>query len=224
MPSEGKRYRLPTATEYLRAGRGAGTSPYPWGDNVLDTELVCAERATEEIRSASLLGLLAGGTREIVGLCGNLPEFVTVGEGRDSRLLLAGGFYELPADSCTLDSFLDTRWGKVEWPKRQPLDEIERDVFLSVAYVFDIEDMDALGLETSFEEDLAAGPEGMERAVDDLQSTFDLEIPEEDAAAFRTIGDVVDYLDARGGRITPIPFNNLAAYAGFRVVRVLDRF
>jgi len=108
-----QRCRLPTVAEYLRAGRGDGVDPYPWGTDPLDPRLVCAGRRDDEKRSVSLLGRLGDAAPRIVGLTGNLAEFVRDKE----RVLLAGGFYALPAAGCTLDSFLDAKWAYVEWQR-----------------------------------------------------------------------------------------------------------
>jgi len=106
-----RRCRIPTVGEYLRAGRGAATTPYPWGDDPSNALLVCyREDRDEEPRSVALLG--RAGAR-LLGLVGNVAEYVR--DEPAGRLLLAGGHYSFPAAICTLDSFIDTDWPLVEY-------------------------------------------------------------------------------------------------------------
>jgi len=111
LPEPGGRFRIPTADEFVRAGRGDADWPYPWGGDPLDPALVCAGRRDSEGRAVSLLGRLGANAPRIVGLAGNLPEFVS--DPPRDRLLLAGGCYEFQAESCTLDSFLSAAWQRV---------------------------------------------------------------------------------------------------------------
>jgi len=104
----GRIVRLPTVAEFLRAGRGEGASPYPWGDNALDSRLICAGRRDDEQRPVSWLRFES---ERIFGLAGNLPEWVH--DERQSRDLLAGGFFRLPPAYCTLDTFFDSSWESV---------------------------------------------------------------------------------------------------------------
>ncbi len=118
--------RLPTVGEYLRAGRGDGTSLYPPPITPLSPDLVCAGRTGDEARAASLLGSEGAARREILGLVGNVLEFVH--DDIEDRTLLAGGCYLFPKDACTLDSFLDPRWKVVDVPEEYVTDdgELER--------------------------------------------------------------------------------------------------
>lgn len=103
--------RLPTVAEYLRAGRQDALTPYPWGDDPLRSELVCSGRRDDEDRAISLSGRFGTAANVIHGLVGNLPEIV---EHTPERFLLAGGFFKLPAECCTLDTFVDFSWLYVE--------------------------------------------------------------------------------------------------------------
>jgi hypothetical protein len=120
--STGHRCRIPTATEFLRAARGDGTDPYALGQGVWDALLVCRREGDDPPRPVSLLGrarLLpeAPGTGapepRLVGLAGNVAEYVR--DERGDRLLLAGGSYRFPAETCTLDTFFDAAWNHVEY-------------------------------------------------------------------------------------------------------------
>jgi len=116
-----KRCRLPTVGEFLRAGRGSGRDPYPWGADASNPKLICARAFDEAGRTVSLLG--RHGDEPLVGLVGNLPEYVwdpdwqdpDPGNGTTGRWLLAGGCYRFPPELCTLDSFLDAAWEYVEF-------------------------------------------------------------------------------------------------------------
>jgi formylglycine-generating enzyme required for sulfatase activity len=151
-----KRCRLPTVGEFLRAGRGSGREPYPWGDDDSSPLLVCARVADaedlpevedlpdgegvpedeslfadtpedevvgqQEERTVSLLGRYGERAPPLVGLVGNLPEYVWDPDWQDpdpgrppGRWLLAGGCYRFPPELCTLDSFLDATWEYVEF-------------------------------------------------------------------------------------------------------------
>jgi formylglycine-generating enzyme required for sulfatase activity len=118
-----RRCRLPTVGEFLRAGRGSGREPYPWGADASNSLLVCARGFDDEERTVSLLGRRRGRAQPLVGLVGNLPEYVWDPDwqdadpenGKTGRWLLAGGCYRFPPELCTLDSFLDASWEYVEF-------------------------------------------------------------------------------------------------------------
>jgi len=112
--------RLPTAAEFIRAGRGAGDEPYPWGDNTFSLELICDGRADDWDRAVSLYRFLDRPDHPIAGLCGNLLEIVRA-PGDEERYWLAGGCYQFPPESCTLDDFLPIEWVRVWVPI--PLEE-----------------------------------------------------------------------------------------------------
>ncbi|MHC4931498.1 MAG: SUMF1/EgtB/PvdO family nonheme iron enzyme, partial [Planctomycetota bacterium] len=69
----GRPCRIPTAAEFLRAGRGAATAPYPPGYGIYDTRLICAGRGDELGRAVSLLSEEGD---QPLGLAGNLTELV----------------------------------------------------------------------------------------------------------------------------------------------------
>ncbi len=113
--------RLPNIGEYLRAGRGDGTMPYPPPITALSPDLICADRTGDEARAASLLGSEAAARGEILGLVGNVLEYVR--DEIEERTLLAGGCYLFPKDACTLDSFLDPAWKVVDVPEEYVTDD-----------------------------------------------------------------------------------------------------
>jgi formylglycine-generating enzyme required for sulfatase activity len=94
---------LPTVAQFVRAGRGDRLDPYPWGDDRSQRGLVARWNAIEP-RPFSLLGWLGRDAPPLVGLCGNVLEYVI--DEATGRELLAGGCFDLPARYCTLDSFL----------------------------------------------------------------------------------------------------------------------
>jgi acyl carrier protein len=137
-------------------------------------------------------------------------------------MLLAGGFYELWAESCTLDSFLDSRWSYVEVVRPQPPDVIEDLVIQRICDVM-AWNRDDVGHETLFAEEDEARAELLREIVAELNDEFGLTIGEAEAAHFRRVADLVEYVTALGGRPVRIPYQ-LPAYVGFRIVRVLDQF
>jgi len=116
----GRRCSVPTPAQYLRAARGDGDAPYPWGDDRNDPELMPSSRREPLSRA---FALSPTSLRPVVGLAGNVAELVREESG---RLLLAGGFYELPARLVTLDCFLDATWDSVQF-KIEPEDGLEED-------------------------------------------------------------------------------------------------
>ncbi|MCK6462078.1 MAG: formylglycine-generating enzyme family protein, partial [Planctomycetes bacterium] len=105
----GRRCSIPTVAQYLRAARGDGTSPYPWGDDENDPELSPSCRLEPSFSRS--FALAPSAARPIVGLAGNVAEFVR----DEGRVLLAGGFYELPPRLVTLDCFLDAGWDSLQY-------------------------------------------------------------------------------------------------------------
>ncbi len=116
-----RRCSIPTAAQYLRAARGDGDAPYPWGDDRNDPELRPSSRP--EPPPARAFSLAPTALRPVVGLAGNVAEFVREDDG---RLLLAGGFYDLPTRLVTLDCFLDAAWNTVQFAI-EPEDGLEED-------------------------------------------------------------------------------------------------
>ena len=107
--------RSPLTVFHAPAGRGEGTDPYPWGASPRSTLLICEGFRTSENRPVSLLGRFGENAPPLVGLAGNLLEWVTDGVERGDPIappewMLAGGCYALPPEGCTLDSILDSKW------------------------------------------------------------------------------------------------------------------
>jgi len=105
------RCAIPTAAQYLRAARGEGTSPYPWGDDENDVELLPSCRQEYPSRP---FALTPSASRPVVGLAGNVAEFVR-DPAAGGRVLLAGGFYDLPPRLVTADCFLDADWDSIQY-------------------------------------------------------------------------------------------------------------
>jgi formylglycine-generating enzyme required for sulfatase activity len=118
----GRTCRVPHLAEYLRAGRGNGRDPYPWGWDKDNSLLVCS-RIPEAVRSpVSLIGRTGGAAGPaFLGLAGNVAEYVW--DEPSGRLLIAGGHYHLPPAFCTLDDLWDAAWEGVEWEVRRDDDE-----------------------------------------------------------------------------------------------------
>lgn len=56
---------------------------------------------------------------------------------------------------------------------------------------------DGLSMETSLKEDLDADSLDAVEVIMALEEEFDIEIPDEDAENFKTIGDIVGYIENR---------------------------
>ena len=56
----------------------------------------------------------------------------------------------------------------------------------------DLDDADSLTMETSLKDDLDAV-----EVIMALEEEFDIEIPDEEAENFKTIGDIVEYIEAQ---------------------------
>ncbi|MBN9647037.1 acyl carrier protein [Terrisporobacter glycolicus] len=60
-----------------------------------------------------------------------------------------------------------------------------------------LDDKDGLSMETSLKEDLDADSLDAVEVIMGLEEEFDIEIPDEDAENFKTIGDIVEYIENR---------------------------
>ena len=58
-----------------------------------------------------------------------------------------------------------------------------------------LDDSDSLNMETSLKEDLDADSLDAVEVIMALEEAFDIEIPDEDAENFKTIGDIVEYIE-----------------------------
>ena len=58
-----------------------------------------------------------------------------------------------------------------------------------------LDDSDSLAMETSLKEDLDADSLDAVEVIMALEEAFDIEIPDEDAENFKTIGDIVEYFE-----------------------------
>ena len=58
-----------------------------------------------------------------------------------------------------------------------------------------LDDSDSLAMETSLKEDLDADSLDAVEVIMALEEAFDIEIPDEDAENFKTIGDIVEYIE-----------------------------
>ncbi|MCC3863961.1 acyl carrier protein [Terrisporobacter petrolearius] len=56
---------------------------------------------------------------------------------------------------------------------------------------------DVLSMETSLKEDLDADSLDAVEVIMALEEEFDIQIPDEDAENFKTIGDIVEYIENR---------------------------
>lgn len=59
-----------------------------------------------------------------------------------------------------------------------------------------LDDADSLSMETSLKEDLDADSLDAVEVIMALEEEFDIEIPDEDAEHFKTIGDIVEYIES----------------------------
>lgn len=59
-----------------------------------------------------------------------------------------------------------------------------------------LDDADALSMETSLKEDLDADSLDAVEVIMALEDEFDIEIPDEFAENFNTIGDIVEYIES----------------------------
>lgn len=60
-----------------------------------------------------------------------------------------------------------------------------------------LDDKDGLSMETSLKGDLDADSLDAVEVIMGLEEEFDIEIPDEDAENFKTIGDIVEYIENR---------------------------
>ena len=58
-----------------------------------------------------------------------------------------------------------------------------------------LDDSDSLAMETSLKEDLDADSLDAVEVIMALEEAFDIEIPDEDAENFKTIADIVNYIE-----------------------------
>lgn len=58
-----------------------------------------------------------------------------------------------------------------------------------------LDDSDSLAMETSLKEDLDADSLDAVEVIMALEEAFDIEIPDEYAENFKTIGDIVEYIE-----------------------------
>ena len=61
----------------------------------------------------------------------------------------------------------------------------------------DLDDSDSLTMETSLKDDLDADSLDAVEVIMALEEEFDIEIPDEEAEYFKTIGDIVEYIEAQ---------------------------
>lgn len=64
-----------------------------------------------------------------------------------------------------------------------------------IAEQLGIDDLDELTLETSLKDDLDADSLDAVEVIMALEEKYDIEIPDEDAENFKTIGDIVEYVE-----------------------------
>ena len=61
----------------------------------------------------------------------------------------------------------------------------------------DLDDSDSLTMETSLKDDLDADSLDAVEVIMALEEEFDIEIPDQEAENFKTIGDIVEYIEAQ---------------------------
>ena len=61
----------------------------------------------------------------------------------------------------------------------------------------DLDDSDSLTMETSLKDDLDADSLDAVEVIMALEEEFDIEIPDEEAENLKTIGDIVEYIEAQ---------------------------
>ena len=61
----------------------------------------------------------------------------------------------------------------------------------------DLDDADSLTMETSLKDDLDADSLDAVEVIMALEEEFDIEIPDDEAENFKTIGDIVEYIEAQ---------------------------
>ena len=66
-----------------------------------------------------------------------------------------------------------------------------------IAEQLSIDDLDELTLDTSLKDDLNADSLDAVEVIMALEEEFDIEIPDEEAENFKTIGDIVEYIEAQ---------------------------
>ena len=66
-----------------------------------------------------------------------------------------------------------------------------------IAEQLSIDDLDELTLDTSLKDDLNADSLDAVEVIMALEDEFDIEIPDEEAENFKTIGNIVEYIEAQ---------------------------
>ena len=66
-----------------------------------------------------------------------------------------------------------------------------------IAEQLSIDDLDELTLDTSLKDDLNADSLDAVEVIMALEEEFAIEIPDEEAENFKTIGDIVEYIEAQ---------------------------
>ena len=66
-----------------------------------------------------------------------------------------------------------------------------------IAEQLSISDLDSISLSTSLTEDLEADSIDAVEVIMALEDAFGIEIPDEDAANFKTVADIVSYIESK---------------------------